>query len=312
MFEEFPRSPSLPPFTLPSDAEGSLSSPAEDAGEARVTFPIILSAFGQEAKRPFYRWSIVFSIALHVTLIGLTLWLNRKVVFLHQEPVAVLLRSRPPRPPPPPAEAKPEALRKGARGISLPKAVARDIQPEEELSFASEREPATSPTGKWVGGVGTGNAQGPGWSDGIESGAIIRRSLARDPQELNTGWECDFPEGATEKRVVVGIRIHVSDTGRPMHVTVIRPGPAVFNASAIECAMRERFHPARDMTGNSVEGDRELGILFVPQGTKAFAREVPLPPPKPPAPPPMGGPQPDLPVQLDDSPNPDEQAPPQG
>jgi hypothetical protein len=241
-------------------------------------------------------------VVAHVSLIGLTLWLNRKVILPRPDAVAILLRSRPPRPPPPAPAEKPEALRKGARGVSLPKAVAPEVQPDEELSFASTSDPAAGPTGRWVGGVGTGVAQGPGWSNGVESGAVIRRSLARDPQELNTGWECGFPEGQTNKRVVVGIRIHVSETGRPLNVTVIRPGPPAFNASAIECALRERFHPALDMTGKPIEGDRELGILFVPQGTHVFANEVRLPPPPPPPPPPLVGPQPDLPVQLDDSP----------
>ncbi len=314
MFEEFPRPPRLQPFILPDDAEDrSVSSARETLGEtSRATLPIVLSTFGRDAGRPVYRWSIVFSVVLHVTLIGLTLWLSRKIVLQHTDAVAVLLRSRPPRPPPPEPATKLEALRKGARGISLPKAVAQDIQPEEELSFAAESEPATSATGRWVGGVGAGNAQGPGWSDGVESGAVIRRSLARDPQELNTGWECGFPEGETDRRVVVGIRIHVSDTGRPTHVTVIRPGPPAFNASAIECALRERFHPARDMRGNPVEGDRELGILFIPQGGHIIAKDVPSPATAPPPPPPMAGPQPDLPVQLDESPSPDDKPSPQG
>ncbi len=299
----------VPNSSKADDVSSPVVAPA-DATDTRR--PIVLRTFGRDASAPAYRWPIVFSVVLHVTLIGLTLWLNRKVVLPRLvEPVATHFRSKTARPPPREPATKPEALRKGGRGISLPKAVSQDTQPEAELSFASQSEPATGETGRWVGGVGSGNAGGPGWSNGVESGAIIHRSLARDPQELNTGWECGFPEGQTDRKVVVGIRIHVSDTGRPLHVTIVRPGPPAFNASAIECALRERFHPALDMRGNPVEGDRQLGILFVPQGTHAFANEVLPLPPKPPPPPPMAGPQPDLPVQLDESPNPEE-TPPQG
>jgi hypothetical protein len=306
MLEDFSRSSGLRP-PGPSDASeasdaASADAPWEGSGAGP---PIVLTAFEHRSTEPAYRWSIVFSVVLHVTLIGLTLWLSRKVVLRNSDAVAIVLRRPPPpRPPPPAPQTKPEALRKGARGISLPKAVARDIEPELELSFAAQTEPATSgPTGKWVGGMGTGDAQGPGWADGVESGMVIRRSLARNPMEVNSGWECDFPESEADNRLLVRIRVHVSESGRPMHVTVISRTPTAFNVSAVECAMRERFRPAADMTGKPCEGDRELSILFFRTGSHVFQNEPP-PPPAPPPPPPMTGPQPDLPVQLDESPPP--------
>jgi hypothetical protein len=69
--------------------------------------------------------------------------------------------------------------------------------------------------------------------------------------------------------------------------------------------MKERFHPALDINGNPCEGDREVGILFFRTGHRLDEAAKPPPPPRPP-PPPMTGPQPDLPVQLDDSPDPSE------
>jgi Gram-negative bacterial TonB protein C-terminal len=308
MLKEFPRAHGLRLPLLPDDSEASAVSPADAPWEGSgAGHPIVLSTFGRLATRPAYRLSIAFSVVIHVTLIGLTLWLSRKVVLRNSEPVAIVLRRPPPpRPPPPAPETKPEAPRKGARGVSLPKAVARDIEPELELSFASQNEPATTgPTGKWVGGVGSGIAQGPGWADGVESGMVIRRSRARNPMEINSGWECDFPESEADNKLLVRIRVHVSESGRPMHVTVISPTPRAFNASAIECAMHERFRPAVDMTGKPCEGDRELSILFFRTGSHVFQNEPP--PPAPPPPPlPMSGPQPDLPVQLDESPAPAE------
>jgi hypothetical protein len=308
MLEDFSRSAG-PRRARSSERPEGTAAPdaAETGGPLKTAEPIVLRTFGAGTRQPGYRWWLALSVLVHVLLVGLTLWLNRKVVFPRSGGVAVVLR-KPPPPKPPPAiqETKPEALKKGSRGVNLPKAVAKDIQPEFELSFAAERAPDTSgPTGKWVGGVGTGIAHGPGWSNGSESGALLRRSLARAPQELNTGWECDFPEKEPDNRLVVRIRVHVSDSGRPMHVTVIRPGPPAFNRSAVECAMRERFHPALDMAGNPTEGDREVGILFFRTGVHSF-KEEPPPPPAVPTPPPLNGPQPDLPVQLDETPAPGE------
>jgi TonB family protein len=315
MFEEFPRSPKRPlPFS-PDSAEAAPSAePEEGEEEAPYPSPIVLSTFARKAADPNYRWSTVFSVVLHVSLIGLTLWLNRKIILPRAEAIPIALRKPPPpRPPPTPAE-RPQAVRKGSRGITLPKAVAPDIQPEFELSFAAPvEEEATGPSGRWIGGVGNAAATGPGSADGVEGGVIIRRSRARDPQELNTGWPCNFPEGEADNRLVVRIRVHVNDSGRPTKVTIVKPGPKAFNESAIECAMNERFHPALDMAGNEVEGDREVGILFFRTGSHILVQEATPPPPVAPPPPPMGGPQPDLPIQLDDSPpGPGEKPPPAG
>ena len=182
----------------------------------------------------------------------------------------------------------------------MAKRVARDLDPDMELTFAAPLDSSLSgPSGRWLGGGGTGNAAGPGWADGTESGALRRHSLARDPQEVNSGWDCGFPGGGPEHDVVVRIRVHVSPEGKPTHVSILRAGPPVFNESARECAFRQRFRPALDMDGNPCEGDRDLGILFFYPG----AASVPSPPPaaKPvPVAPPLEGPQPDLPVQLDE------------
>jgi hypothetical protein len=310
MLEETPPLAGRYPTISADDSTASLLTEPEDQPEvSKVERPIVLTSFGRGSNGPNYRGSVAFSILAHVFLVGLSLWLGRAVVVPRLEPVAVLLRSRPPRPPPP-AEPKQEALKKGGRGISLPKAVAKDIQPEEELSFASQTEPATSgTTGRWVGGMGTGAAQGPGWADGVESGAVLRRSLSRDPQPIHTAWDCDFV-GEPVGRVVVGVRVHVSESGRVTRVTVIRPGPSVFNGAAVECALRERFRPALDVNGSPCERDGEVDILFFRTG-QAFAKQQPPPVPVVAAPPPLVGPQPDLPVQLDDSPAPSDAPPSQ-
>ncbi len=267
------------------------------AGVGAPAPPIVLRTFGRRADSPRYGWSSVFSVLLHVVLIGLTLWLGRSLVSLPMEPVTVVFR-RPLAPRPPPTPSATDAPRKGGRGVRLPKAVARDIQPDMELTFAAPAdEGLTRPSGRWFGGGGSADAQGPGWADGVQSGALRRHSLARDPQEVNTGWDCGFPHGGPKHDVVVRIRVHVSAAGKPTHVSILRPGPSSFNESAKECAFRQRFRPALDMDGNPCDGERELGILFFYPGET----DVPPPPPPPrPVAPPLEGPQPDLPVQLDE------------
>src|SRR5450755_3824795 len=134
MFEKSSSSASRRPHIPPSSEDSPNADPEAVIDATGALAPIVLSTFGRRNSAPTYRWSTVFSILLHVTLIGLTLWLNRKVAFHHAEAVTVLLRAPPPpRPPPPAPPTEPEALRKGSRGVILPKAVARDIQPEFEL-----------------------------------------------------------------------------------------------------------------------------------------------------------------------------------
>ncbi len=290
MFEDSTRTAgAVPPLSLHDSAAEAVTPSAPPPR------PLVLQTFAPRARGPAYGWSSVFSIFLHVTLIGITLWLSRTATVASLEPEAVLFRRPPPPRPPPPAPAKSEAPSKGSRGVNLPKAVARDIQPEMELTFAAPTEEASGPTGRWVGGVGTGYAVGPGWSNGVEGGAIRRTSLAHGPQEVNTAWDCGFPPDGPPHNVVVRIRVHVSASGRPTHVSILQPGLPVFNESARECALRQPFRPAVDEVGNPCEGDREIGVFFFYPGGHDAA-EAPRAPPPAPVAPPLEGPQPVVPV----------------
>jgi hypothetical protein len=299
MLEALPRSsgssrPLPPGASRPPGVPGETPPPAFP----RPGPPLVLASFGRKPPRPHYSWPAVFSLVLHVAIIGLALWLNRSPAASHVEPVPVVFHPAPPRPPPP---EKPEAPKQGGgRGVPLPRAVAPDIQPELELSFAANSDPdAVGPTGNWVGGSGSGTG-GPGLADGLESGTVIKRSLARDPQELNSAWECDFPEGVPEGKVTVRIKVHVSAAGVPTHVMIVRGGPPLFNRAASECAMRQGFRPALDYNGQPCEGDRQVGILFFRMGSgAAWEKGAPSGLTAP------VGPLPDLPVKLDES-----QAPP--
>ena len=96
MFEEFPRSSGRRP-SLPSNTAASTPSETEDVTEDALSpGPIVLHTFGRRSSEPTYRWSLVFSVVLHVTLIGLTLWLNRKVILPRAVGVAVLFQRLPP------------------------------------------------------------------------------------------------------------------------------------------------------------------------------------------------------------------------
>jgi len=287
-----PRSASHGP-PVPSAPSGASPPPP-----ARPRPPIVLTTFAPRRDGPSYRGAAAFSLLAHILLVGLAVWLGREVVLNKPHMAAVVFR-RPPPPPPPPPPEQPQEVKKGGRGrgVSLPDRVAPDIQPDLEISFASSPDPQeTGPTGAWLGGSGTGTPNA-GWADGLATGTVIKRSLARDPLEFDTAWDCDFPEGVTEGKVVVRIRIHVSATGAPTRVTVLRPGPPAFNASAVECARRQGFRPALDVNGQPREGDREVSILFYRMGSGvrigpggSDATTAPT------------GPAPDLPVKLEEGP----------
>jgi len=288
-----PQHPGLPPPGAP--VPPGVNPPPDGA---RTRPPIVLTTFGPRPRGPGYRGAAAFSLLIHVLGIGLAVWLTREVVAPRPQLTAVLLRKPPPPPPPPPPEP-PEQPRQGrGRGVALPQRVHPEVQSDLEISFAASPEPDApdGPTGAWLGG--SGPPARDGWASGVD-GTVLKRSLARDPQEVNSAWECDFPEGVAEGKVVVRIRIHVSAAGNPTRVTVVRPGPAPFNASAIECAKRQGFRPALDASGHPREGDRELSILFyrmgsgesvAPRGSGSLA---------------PGGAPPDLPVRpAEDSPGP--------
>jgi hypothetical protein len=301
MYDALPRPPGQKPTPPSGNDRGSGAAAPPSGGKTRR--PIVLTTFGRRDTGPRYRGAAMFSLVAHVAVVGLVLFLNRAVVMEKLAPVAVVFR-RPP--PPPPAPEQPQPVKKGGgRGVALPKAVHPEIQSEFEISLASNIDPSdTGPTGNWLGGSSRG-AGGAGWADGLESGTAIKHSLARDPLEMNSAWDCEFPEDVKEGRVVVRIRVHVSATGSPVRVNIVRSGPPSFNASAIECARRQLFHPALDVEGKPRAGDREVSILFYRMGSDeaygvgavaspahaAPSERTPLP----------GGPIPDLPVKLDDS-----------
>jgi len=247
-------------------AEAATGSSAPTSGHQRP--PIILKTLAPGAPRPRYgRWALM-SVVAHAALLVLFVQLVGSVPALRPEPVAVFLRGLP-RPGHRHHDGEEGSKpRKGSRGVTLAKAVPAPIEPEAELSFA----PAVGLSapqrgaGLWFGGTGEGAGRGPGRADGSDESAVVRVSLARGPREELTGWDCGFPEDGPPHNVVVRIRISVSATGRPTQVQILVPGPPSFNASARECALRQRFHPAVDMRGKPCEGERELGILFLYPG----------------------------------------------
>lgn len=256
-----------PETSLAHSAEPVGSGIGPPAADSRP--PLVLTTFAPRRDATRYREAAVFSLVTHLSLIGLAVGLGREAVHARPELTAVVLKRpppprRPPRPQPPPQEIK----RGGrGRGVALPAAVAPDIQADLEISFAANPDPAPGgPVGGWLGSSSAHSGHA-GWADGLGSGTVIKRSLARDPFEKDTVWECDFPDGADEGKVVIRLRIHVSAAGVPTRVTVVRPGPPAFNKSAVECARRQAFRPALDVNGQPCDGVREVGILYFRMGS---------------------------------------------
>jgi len=301
MFEAPPNTNGHPgPTHAPLAPEVPSESAAPGSAEsARARPPIVLTTFGPRRDGARYGGAALFSLVAHLGLIGLAVWLGREVVLAKPELTAVVFRRPPPPPPPPKPEPPPQEVKKGqrGRGVALPTRVAPEIQSDLEISFAGSPDPPDlAPVGAWLGGSGEGE-RNAGWADGLASGTVIKRSLAKDPLEFDTAWDCDFPEGVTEGKVVVRIRIHVNASGNPTRVTVLRPGPPEFNKSAVECARRQGFRPALDVNGQPRDGDREVSILFYRMGSgvriSPAGNDVSTAP---------IGPLPDLPVKLEEGP----------
>ncbi len=105
---------------------------------------------------------------------------------------------------------------------------------------------APSPTGV-PGGTGPVNAPPP---------QVAAPDLSR-PASIGA-WSCsDFPEEADTAQVdeaYVMIQVDVDASGRPASVRVLQDPGNGFARQAKTCAMRQRFQPALDRSGNPVAG----------------------------------------------------------
>ena len=114
-------------------------------------------------------------------------------------------------------------------------------------------------------GFGFGAGSGSGFGVGLGgSGAAAAPSAARRAWFVTNDWVCDRPDHEDEAgRVVVRIRVTVSEAGTASDVEIITPGPPVFNARAQSCASRAQYLSALDDAGRPIVGVAEFSIQFL-------------------------------------------------
>jgi protein TonB len=78
-------------------------------------------------------------------------------------------------------------------------------------------------------------------------------------------WDCEFPLGTTHYHEKVGMIVTVRPDGTPDSVEIVSDPGHGFAPAARDCAMRQRFVPARDGDGNPVPGKtRPFNVRYVP------------------------------------------------
>jgi protein TonB len=115
-------------------------------------------------------------------------------------------------------------------------------------------------------GLGLAGASGSGRSGTngrarAQADGEIAQPAAPDP---HGAWDCDFPLGrAAHARVAIVVTVRPD--GTPESVEIVSDPGHGFAPAARECAMRQRFLPARDRDGNPVLGKtRPFTVRYVP------------------------------------------------
>jgi protein TonB len=78
-------------------------------------------------------------------------------------------------------------------------------------------------------------------------------------------WDCDFPWANGLAHAKVGLVVNVRPDGTPESVEIVSDPGHGFGPAAHDCAMRQRFLPARDRNGNPVVGKtRPFTVRYIP------------------------------------------------
>jgi hypothetical protein len=214
-------------------------------------------------------------LAVHV---GLVVWGDRqrtiqprpapeRVKLVLRLPVRKVAVNEPPGggPRQPPAPARPHRVRRPLRTpkeIPLP-VVEPPVPPPEPPALAEAEEVGDTEEGAASDGPGQGGGSGTGSGPGVGPGHGSVASKARKAWVSHTDWHCRRPGNEDLGRIVVRIHVEVQPNGHPGQVSVVKPGPDVFNRRAIDCARDETYLPALDPEGRPIPGDCEFGIEFI-------------------------------------------------
>ncbi|MCI0673099.1 MAG: hypothetical protein L0Y64_21830 [Myxococcaceae bacterium] len=191
---------------------------------------------------------------------------------------------RPPPPPEPPKEEPPPPPRKKVEppkgdtsedpapdpipeeSAQAGQVVAQAEDPSEELSpeeFSMAVGAGLSYVGGLTASMGKSDKAVEGGGGGTGKGF---GSKAREAWPVRTDWSCDWPANSEDVIRVATMRIRINAQGKAEHVEVLKaPTPEI--ADVVQrCAMKEKYHPARDALGNNITTTtRPLTIRFLKQ-----------------------------------------------
>jgi periplasmic protein TonB len=173
-----------------------------------------------------------------------------------------------PEPPPtrdvtPAPGPQPEPLPEQAAQAGQVVAQAADAADLSATDFAMVVGEGLAYVGGLTSSVGRSDQAVQGGGGGKGSGL---RSRAREAWPTRTDWDCEWPEGSEQVDRVATMRIRVSAEGRAEHVEILEAPTPELAEVVQRCALRERFHPARDHEGRPyTTTTRPLTIRFLRQ-----------------------------------------------
>ena len=166
-------------------------------------------------------------------------------------------------PAPQKAEPPPAAAEAGRTLTAPPDAPADFTDPGLVQGDGVYRGGVTARDGKAKTAVDDTNARG-----GVEPGGSGKPQPPPPPQpegpdlsapakQRNNDWRCPFPEEAdaeAQNSAVVQIIVTVNPSGSPVQVRVLSDPGFGFGRAARTCALRERYTPSLDRTGQPIQG----------------------------------------------------------
>ena len=186
-----------------------------------------------------------------------------KVAKVAPEPTPVEPPPEPPAEPPKAAEPPPEAAQAAQAVTALdnaPTAASDTIVTGDGAAYAGG---TTQRGGTATHAVSAANARAGGVPNGTGDTPVDRSQKPR--LAGGTDWSCPFPPEAEEDgidRAVVGLEVEIGVDGSVRGVSVHNDPGSGFGREARACALRKRWLPALDRSGQPVQQKHKLNVTF--------------------------------------------------
>jgi protein TonB len=177
-------------------------------------------------------------------------------------------------PAPPPAEPPPEPTQAEETPPPAAAQAAQAVTQIDDAPAAPSDSLVTGNAASYAGGtterggtetqaVRAPTARASGVPDGQGDAPVDRSQKPR--LAGGTEWSCPFPPEAEEDgidRAVVGLEVEIAADGRVLGVSVQSDPGSGFGREARACALRKRWLPALDRSGQPVQQKHRLNVSF--------------------------------------------------